>query len=79
MLVQSSHPDIWSAAISIAANRASKIDLLRSHKQPELDQIAARYLTNLERDVSAFIAEHKCPTDMANALRDAATPENQEN
>ena len=47
--------EIWTAALSIAANRASKIALLRN---AGLTERADRYVVSLHDDVESFIAKH---------------------
>lgn len=73
MLIGKGHRNRWTAALSIAANRASKVTLLREHG---CDDIAARNLARLNEDVEEFIAANpNHPPRFAVALREAATPE----
>jgi hypothetical protein len=71
-LVSGRHANVYSAALSIAANRASKIALLR---REGLDDRAARYERNLAAACERFVAEHpNHPPRFRLALKEAATP-----
>ena len=48
----------WTVALSLAANRASKIRLLRADDTAHCDEIADRYERSLRADVEAFLAKH---------------------
>lgn len=54
-LLNTKHEDIESAALNIAANRASKCKLLRSRGH---DDMADRYARNLFYDVREFVGTH---------------------
>jgi hypothetical protein len=60
----------WTCALSLAANRASKIQLLRSDGTTRCDEIANRYEEHLRADVEAFLAKHgdTCPPLFSAAL-----------
>lgn len=61
----------WTAALSIASNRASKIELLRDAGFKER---ASRYAVSLSEDVEAFLARYKrcggCTPTFAKRLRE---------
>ncbi len=63
----------WTVAMSLAANRASKIELLLGDNTSRCNRIAARFSDHLERDVETFLAKHKHEPYQAHNLWCAAT------
>jgi hypothetical protein len=71
-LVGRGHDNVFTAALSLAANRAGKITHLADAGHLDL---AARYLADLNADCDNFLTSHPDrPANFERSLRDAATP-----
>lgn len=70
-LVGKGHRDVYSAALSLARNRAGKVAKLdvAGHRV-----LAGKYLADLNADVEDFIARHKYETGFATWLREKSDP-----